>query len=56
MRVQVNKASDRMFWYARCIGESFYVQRIDTDRYWVREQDTEGYLNFILIADASVVY
>ena len=54
MKIKITKCSDSMFWYRAKIGEVFWVRHIDTDRYWVREQNDTGYLNFILFTDCEV--
>ena len=51
MKIKITKYSDSRFWYAKYVGEVFWVRRIDTDRYWCREQNETGYLNFVLFED-----
>lgn len=55
MKIKILHCSDSMFWYNRHIGETFKVVRIESDRFWVREQDEFGYLNFVLAKDCEVV-
>ncbi len=54
MRIKILRCSDSLFWYNSRINETFYVQRIESDRYWVREEDTTGYLNFVLFKDCEI--
>lgn len=51
MKIKITKYTDSRFWYAKYVGEVFWVRRIDTDRYWCREQNETGYLNFVLFED-----
>lgn len=55
MQIKILHCSDSMFWYNKHIGETFKVRRIESDRFWVREQDDYGYLNFVLTKDCEVV-
>ena len=55
MKIRILKCSDSLYWYNQHIGSVFYVYRIDTDRYWCREENEYGCLNFVLISDCEVV-
>ena len=55
MKIKILHCSDSMFWYNKHIGEIFKVVRIESDRFWVREQNEFGYLNFVLAKDCEVV-
>lgn len=54
MKIKITNCSDSMFWYRGNIGKVFRVYRLDTDRYWTREQNETGYLNFVLFKDCEV--
>ena len=54
MKIKITNCSDFMFWYKKHIGGIFLVYRIDTDRYWTREENETGYLNFVLFEDCEV--
>lgn len=56
MKIKIFRCSDPMMWYNKYIGEVMYVERIGTDRYWCREQNTWACLNFILFTDCEVVH
>lgn len=55
MKIKITDCSDSLFWYSKHIGEVFRVFRLDTDRYWCREQNETGYLNFVLFKDCEEV-
>lgn len=53
MKIKILRCSDSLLWYNLHIGETYKVHRIDSDRFWVREQDDYGYLNFVLLSDCE---
>ncbi len=54
-RIIVTGSSDCMFWYTQYNGEEFLVVREESDRYWVRERNRWGCINFILKKDSREV-
>lgn len=54
LQIKVKRCRD-VFWYQHHIGETFVVVYQDTDRWWVKEPDEFGFLNFILKADAEII-
>jgi hypothetical protein len=54
LRVKVKRCHN-VFWYQHYIGETFVVVYEDQDRWWVREPDEFGFLNFIHKDDAEIV-
>lgn len=54
LRVKVKRCRD-IYWYGRYIGDTFAVVYQDADRWWVREPDEFGFLNFILKDDAEII-
>lgn len=54
MSVRVKRCRD-VYWYQHYIGKIFIVVYQDVDRWWVREPDEFGFLNFILKDDAEIV-
>lgn len=54
MSVRVKRCRD-VYWYQEYIGKIFIVVYQDVDRWWVREPDEFGFLNFILKDDAEIV-
>lgn len=54
MKIKITDYSDGMFWYNDKIVEVLWVRKIGSDRYWVREQNEAGYLNFVLFKDCEV--
>lgn len=54
MKIKIKRCQDSRFWYNKHIGEILQVIRIDTDRYWCRELDPWGCINFVLIEDCEV--
>ena len=54
-RIIVIGSSDCMFWYTQYNGEEFLVVREESDRYWVRERNSCGCINFILKKDSREV-
>jgi hypothetical protein len=54
LRVKVKRCRD-VFWYQHYIGETFVVVYQDSDRWWVREPDEFGFLNFIFKDDTEIV-
>jgi hypothetical protein len=54
LRVKVKRCRND-FWYQHHMGEIFTVIYQDPDRWWVREPDQFGFLNFILKVDTEVV-
>lgn len=54
LQIRVKRCRD-VFWYQHHIGETFVVVYQDTDRWWVKEPDEFGFLNFILKADAEII-
>lgn len=49
------KRCRNVYWYKHHIGEVFVVVYQDVDRWWVREPDEFGFLNFILKVDSEIV-
>ena len=54
-RIVVTWCSDSLYWYAKFLGTEFVVKREEEDRYWVREPNDYGLLNFILKKDSREV-
>lgn len=54
LQVRVKRCRD-FYWYKHHIGDVFTVVYQDVDRWWVREPDEFGFLNFILKVDAEIV-
>ena len=54
-RIIVTWCSDSLYWYAKYLGTKFIVKREEEDRYWVREPNDYGLLNFILKKDSREV-
>ena len=54
-KIKIKRCSDMLFWYRKHINETFDVVNEDFDRYWVRELDDFGCLNFVLKTDAEIV-
>jgi hypothetical protein len=54
-KIKIKRCSDVFFWYGKHIGETFDVVNEDFDRFWVRELDDFGCLNFVLKNDAEIV-
>lgn len=55
MKIKITDCSDCMYWYRDKIGKIFLVRRKDTDRYWCREDNEFGFLNFVLFKDCEVL-
>lgn len=55
LQVKVKKCRDSFLWYQHHIGETFVVVYYASDRWWVREPNEFGFLNFILKADAEII-
>lgn len=54
-RIIVTWCSDSLYWYAKFLGTEFIVKREEEDRYWVREPNEWGCINFILKKDSREV-
>ena len=54
MKIKILRCSDSMLWYNRHLGEVMHVVRIFSDRYWCKEINEYGCLNFVLIKDCEV--
>lgn len=54
-RIVVTWCSDSLYWYAKYLGTEFIVKREEEDRYWVREPNDYGLLNFILKKDSREI-
>lgn len=54
LQIRVKRCRD-VFWYQYHIGKTFVVIYQDTDRWWVKEPDEFGFLNFILKVDAEII-
>lgn len=55
LTVRVKRCREPFYWYQRHIGETFVVVYQDVDRWWVREPDEFGFLNFILKVDTEIL-
>lgn len=55
LKIRVKKSSDAFFWYTNHIDEVFVVMATEIDRFWVREPNSFGALNFILKVDCEIV-
>lgn len=53
MKIKITSCSDPLLWYNRKIGCVVQVHRIESDRYWTREDNDYGFLNFVLIKDCQ---
>lgn len=49
--VAIARCPDKQMWYAREIGQSHMIERVDQDGLWTREP--AGYINLIKFADAE---
>ena len=56
MKIKIIRCSDSMLWYNSLIGEVMQVVRITPDKYWCKEPNEYGCLNFVLIKDCEVVH
>ena len=54
-RVVVTWCSDSLYWYAKFQEKEFIVKIEEEDRYWVREPNDYGLINFILKKDSREV-
>lgn len=55
LTVKVKRCREPLYWYQRHIGETFVVVYQDVDRWWVREPNEFGFLNFILKVDTEIL-
>lgn len=55
LTVKVKRCREPLYWYQRHIGETFVVVYQDADRWWVKEPDEFGFLNFILKVDTEIL-
>ena len=55
MIVKVVKESKMLMWYGKHIGETFFVEKEEHDRVWVREGGEYNLLNFILKTDMEII-
>ena len=53
MLIRITNCKDPLLWYASHIGEVFQVHKIGTDRFWTREPNDWGCLNFVLKEDCK---
>lgn len=44
-----------LMWYGKHIGETFFVEKEEHDRVWVREGGEYNLLNFILKTDIEII-
>lgn len=55
MKIKILLCSDSIFWYNKYTGEIFDIVRESSDRYWVRERDQYGCLNFVMKTDCEEI-
>ena len=55
MKIKVLKCSNQLFWYNKHIGEVFDVVKVQDLKFWCREKDHWGCLNFIEDKDATIL-
>ena len=55
LQVRVKRCRD-VYWYGQYIGDVFTVVYQDSERWWVREPNEFGFLNFILKDDAEIIW
>jgi hypothetical protein len=55
MKIRVIRCSDPLLWYAKHVGEEFYVEFSDQNCYWSREVDgVFNCLNWLHKEDAII--
>jgi hypothetical protein len=50
--VPVTRCSDSQMWYAREVGQTHFIERVDSDGLWAREP-VSGCINIIRFEDAD---
>jgi hypothetical protein len=57
MKIKIVRSRDNLLWYAKYIGKTYIVHRIEpnSDVYWVRTGDTLDTLNIVYTSDVEIV-
>ena len=53
MKIRIIQCSDSRYWYRPLIGQELIFYKEDAKRYWCKEPNSWGALNFVLKEDAE---
>ena len=54
-KIKILNCRNSRLWYAKHIGEEFYLHKEEFDVYWTREQNKWQTLNFVCKQDAELI-